>query len=85
MKNLSISLALISMLATSQSSFAELSETPSNPSPTIEKVVVVSTPEVANFEIYSEKLGALAIKNVMTLVTESFDNEDKNQENSAEI
>ena len=84
MKTLSISLALISLLATSQASFAELKSAPVNSKLTMEKIVVVATPEVANFEIFSEKLGAIAIKKAMTFVESNISNNTIDSKNNTE-
>jgi len=79
MKNLTISLSLILTLASSQAVFANVSQTPSHPESNIETVVVVAQPEVANFEIYSEKHSALAISEVMEFVALNLEN-DSNEE-----
>jgi len=86
MKNVSISLSLILMLATGQNALAELSEIPSHPESNIEKIIVVATPEVANFEIYSEKHSERAIGQMMSFMVASLDSDDaKNAVNTSEI
>ena len=84
MKTLSINLALISLLASSQTSFAEVKRAPVNSKSAMEKVVVVATPEVANFEIFSEKLGAIAIKKAMNFVESNISNNTGDSKNNTE-
>ncbi len=79
MKNLTISLSLILTLASSQAVLASVSQTPSYPESNIETVIVVAQPEVANFEIYSEKHSARAINEVMEFVALNLEN-DSNEE-----
>jgi len=81
MKNLTISLSLILTLASSQAVFADVSETPSHPASNIETVVVVAQPEVANFEIFSEKHSARAIEEMMDIVAINI--EDNNEDDAA--
>jgi hypothetical protein len=68
MKNLSISLSLISILLTGQAAHADMSETPSHQKANIETIVVTAMPEVANFEIYSEQHSKKALQRAMNLL-----------------
>jgi hypothetical protein len=73
MKNLSISLSLIALLVGSQIAVAELAATPSNIRSNIETITVTATPEVANFEIYSEKHSVRVMHKMMDVVVASLD------------
>lgn len=63
------------MLAASQSAFANIANTSSYPETNIETIVVTATPEVANFEIYSDKHSQQAIKQVMNYVTSDLNSD----------
>ncbi len=72
MKNLLISLSLISSVLISQSALAD-EELKSVVEPVnIETIVVTSKPEVANFEIYSLDIAADALDSVMEIVTDNL-------------
>ncbi len=85
MKNLSISLALISMLIGSQSAFAELAETPSSPTSGIEHIIVIGKLEEANFEIFSEENSQNAMKEIMNVVVASLNDDEKESVASVSI
>ena len=85
MKNLSISLAFISLLATSQASFAELSEIPPHAETAIETVVVLAAPEVAHFEIFSEKHSIQAMEDMMNIVAANIETSTQGEDNNTEI
>lgn len=72
MKTLFTSLSLILMLTATNSAFAEVSEEPLYPEANIETVLVVAVPEVANFEIFSEKHSAKAIDQAMNIVVDNL-------------
>lgn len=74
MKNSLINLSLLLLLASSQSAFSELPETPSSIDANIETIVVVAKPEVANFEIFSERRTEHAVNQMMSSVIASLDN-----------
>ncbi len=76
MKNLTITLSLILTLASSQVVLANVSETPSHPASNIETVIVVAQPEVANFEIFSEKHSARAIEEMNSIVASNLENQN---------
>lgn len=77
MKNLTIKLSLLLLLASSPSAFAEVLETPSNKRANIETIVVMATPEVASFEIYSERHIKHAMNKIMSIVATRVDNNAK--------
>jgi len=56
----------------------------SHPESNIEKIVVVAEPEVANFEIYSEKHSAQAIEKMMNIVALNLRNDDERDVNVSE-
>jgi hypothetical protein len=72
MKNLTISLSFIAILASSQIALAETANSTVNNKSSIETITVVGAPEVGNFEIYSEKLSASSIRKVMAIVASSL-------------
>jgi hypothetical protein len=72
MKNLTSSLSLIMLLASSQIALAETANRPVHTSSNIETITVVATPEVGNFEIFSEKLSASSIQKVMDIVASNL-------------
>ncbi|MFT6406646.1 MAG: hypothetical protein ACJAQ6_000056 [Arenicella sp.] len=72
MKNLSICLALILTLSATQSVLAESKETATGATQRIEKIVAVTQPEVANFEIFSLKNSQQAINHAMHIVADSL-------------
>lgn len=76
MKNVSISLGLILTLTASQSALADLTETQSYQQPSIETIIVTSKSDVANFEIYSEKLSQKALKQALNLIIADIDNDN---------
>jgi len=73
MKNLIINISLISSLLIGQVALAESQVTADKVSPTVElnqleTIVVMSEPEVANFEIFSDKITKNAVDSAMELM-----------------
>jgi hypothetical protein len=83
MKNLTISLSLILMLTAGQTALADMAETASHPESGIETIVVTAMPEVANFEIYSEKHSVQALEKMMNYVIADLNNENAEEARSA--
>ncbi len=84
MKNLTIKLSLLLLLASSPSAFAEVLEAPSSKRANIETIVVMATPEIAGFEIYSERHIKQAMNKIMSIVATRVDNNEK-ANNSSDI
>lgn len=72
MKNLIISLSLISSLLIAQSAFANDQVSKAAPQKNIETIVVTSTPEVANFEIFGLDVTQEALDSAMKMVSEKI-------------
>ena len=70
MKNLLIALSLVSSLMIASNAAAEVSENIEIKE--VETIVVVSKPEVANFEIYSLDLADAAMESVMDAISEGL-------------
>ena len=56
------------LVAVNQSAIADSNKTSSYPETALETVIVTSTSEVANFEIYSEKHSQKALKRSMNFI-----------------
>jgi hypothetical protein len=82
MKNLTISLSLILMLAAGQTALADVAETASYTESGIETIVVTATPEVANFEIYSEKHSEQALEEMMDFVSANINSDNAKEARS---
>ena len=72
MKNLLISLSIISSVLISQSVLASEEITSAVEPINVETIVVTSKPEVANFEIYSLDITADALDSVMEIVVDNL-------------
>lgn len=74
MKNLVIALSLVSSLIVASSAMAEGASNFESKieAKEVETLVVVSKPEVANFEIYSLELAGEAMESVMDVVSETL-------------
>ncbi len=72
MKNLIISLSLISSVLIGQSALANEELTSVVEPINVETIVVTSKPEVANFEIYSLDIAADALDSVTEIVTDNL-------------
>ena len=72
MKNLIISLSIISSVLIGQSAMANEELTSVVEPVNVETIVVTSKPEVANFEIYSLDITAEALDSVMEIVEENL-------------
>lgn len=72
MKNLLISLSLVSSVLIGQSAFASEEITSVVEPINVETIVVTSKPEVANFEIYSLDITAQALDSVMEIVVDNL-------------
>lgn len=70
MKNLFITLTLVLSLIVASTAAAEVSQNTDKKD--VETLMVVSTPEVANFEIYSLELADAAMKQMMEAVNQSL-------------
>jgi len=72
MKNLIISLSIISSVLIGESAMANEELTSVVEPVDVETIVVISKPEVANFEIYSLDIAADALDSVMEIVTDNL-------------